>query len=269
MAMPVPIFPWPTPQLHTRGLFTSTVTEVPWNLRYGGGVTFQPLDLTDLDLVAVPLDGCTEESDPTSLARECITAVVQTAFNVMDSFKAPAREYTWEEMQADIDRRWPLVISEAIAREFLAGAGGSNHNLTADGVGATTPANVAGGIAELEEDMALGLGNTLGYIHMTPSALVYAVQNGVVVFNGGRYYSPGGHLIVADSGYQVAETTTTVMYGTGQVFWALDNRLPRMDSPVDGMTLSALKNQLYLLEQAYGIIIFDPNTVYKTTATKA
>jgi hypothetical protein len=265
----VPIFPWPTPDLRPVGLFTQTVPEIPWDRHYGAGVKFQPLDLTDLTLVATPDTWCVEESDPTGGARACVDFETQTAFQIMDIFGASSLEYTAEEMQANVRERWPLLISEALAREFLAGSGGSNHNLTADGVGVTTPSTVHEGIAELEEQMALGLGNTLGMIHMTPSALVYGVTNGTVSYNGGRYYSPGGHLVVADAGYQVSETTTTTMWGTGLVRYAVSESLSRMDDIMSGVPLSAFKNQLLWLEQAIGIIIFDPNTVYKTVATRA
>ncbi len=269
MANPVPIFPWPTPDLRQRGLFTDTVPQIDWDRHYGAGVKFQPLDLADLTLVATPDTWCVQESDPTGGARACKAFVTQTAFQIMDIFGASSLEYTAAEMEANVEDRWPLLISEAFAREFLTGNGGSDHNLTTDGVGATTPSTVREGIAELEEQMALGLGNTLGMIHMTPSALVYGVTNGTVSYNNGRYYSPGGHLVVADAGYQVTETSTTIMWGTGLVRWAVSPMDSRMDNIMDGVSLSAFKNQLLWLEQAIGIIIFDPTTVYKTVATRA
>lgn len=269
MANPITIFDWPMPPMRTRGLFLETVTEIPWDPHYGFGVKFQPEDLTDLSLVVLPDTApCGEESAPPA-ARTCLDYETQTAFNVLDSFAGSSLEYTAEEMQEEVDERWPILISEAFAREFLAGAGGSDHNLTTDGTGATTPSTVREGIAELEEQMALGLGNTLGYIHMTPSALVYGVTNGTVSYNNGRYLSPGGHLVVVDAGYQVTETSTTTMWGTGQVYWAAGPRQSRMDNIMDGVTLSAFKNQLLWIEQAMGIILFDPNTVYKTVATRA
>ena len=264
-----PILSWPTPELRPRGLFLDTVPSIPWVNRYGFGVTFQPMDLADLSLIVMPTTTpCATEADQPA-ARECKAAVVQTAFNVIDSITGPSREWTQEELVADIERRWPLLISEAFAREMLAGTGGSDHNLTADGVGATTPATVREGIAELEEQMALGLGNTLGFIHLTPSALVYAVTNGTVSYNNGRYYSPGGHLVVADAGYQVTETTTTTMFATGLVRWAAGPREARMDTVSDSLVMGTVKNQLMWTEQAYGIIVFDPATVYKTVATRA
>jgi hypothetical protein len=226
------------------------------------------MDLTDLTLVATPDTWCAQESDPTSGARACVDFETQTAFQVMDIFGATSLEYNAEEMAANVRDRWPLLISEAFAREFLAGAGGSNHNLGADDVPVAASASVVAGIAELEEAMALGLGNTLGMIHMTPSALVYGVTNGTVSYNNGRYYSPGGHLVVADAGYQVTETSTTVMYGTGLVRYAVSEPMSRMDDIMSGVPLSAFKNQLLWLEQAIGLIIFDPNTVWSTVATK-
>lgn len=270
MANPVPILEWPTPDLRQLGLFMDTVPQLEWNLRYGAGVTFQPIDLTDLSLVATPDTWCAQESSPPA-ARACKAFETQTAFQVLDSFTATTLEFDEPEMREDVARRWPLLISEALAREFLLGTGGSNHNLTTDATALAATSTIIAGIAELEEAMAINLGNTLGMIHMAPSALVYAVTNGTVSYNGGRYYSPGGHLVVADAGYQPAggETTTTTMYATGLVRWSLSPRESRMDTVTDGVTMSAFKNQLLWLEDAIGLIVFDPETVWSTAATRA
>ena len=271
--MAVEIVPAPPVELRPLGLFTQTVPEVPWNPRFGRGVTFQPVDLTDLTVLSVPDDApCSTESD-LAAARACKAYVTQTGFNLLDQVSDQANVFggtAEDDLRADISRRWPLVVSEAIAREFLTGTAGSTHNLTADaGAAVATPATVHGGIAELEEEMALGLGNTLGMIHMTPSALVYAVTNGSVNYNNGRYYSPGGHLVVADAGYQVAETTTTAMFGTGAVLWSMGPRDSRLDTLSDGMDWGTKKNTLLWVEQAMAIFWYDPDTVWLATATKA
>lgn len=274
--MAVPLFQLPVPDLRTIGLFEQTAYRVPWVNRYAQGVTFQPYDLTGLTLDDLPSDLCATEGD-LAAARECVAWVTQTGFLLLDQFTGQSREEDEESMRANIDTRWDLLLSEAFAREFLAGAGGSNHNLTADaeditGGGLST---VRAAIAELEEVMARGtatsepLGNTLGMFHMSPSALGYAVTNGTVNKLGTVYYSPGGHRVVADAGYQVTETTTTDVYATGPVYWALDERDSRMDGLSDAMSWSSKKNTLLWVEQAMGIIVYAPDSVWKATATKA
>jgi hypothetical protein len=270
----VPLYDLPAPSLRPVGLFEQTATRVEWVNRYAAGVTFEPYDLTGLTLDDIPADLCATEGD-LGAARECVAWVTQTGFNLIDQFTGQTREEDEASMRANIAARWPLLLSEAFAREFLAGAGGSNHNLTADAedIGATSTVQIA--IAELEEIMARGtgtsepLGNTLGMIHMTPSALVYAVTNGIVNRRGDTYYSPGGHLVVADAGYQVAETTTSTMYASGPVYWALGERDARLDTLSDGMSWSSKKNTLLWVEQAMGVIIFAPDSVWKTAVTKA
>jgi hypothetical protein len=272
----VPLFQLPAPDLRPLGLFEQTAYRIPWVNRYAQGVTFQPYDFTDLTLDDIPADLCATEGD-LAAARECLAWVTQTGFNVIDQYTGQTREEDEASMRENIAVRWERLISEAFARELLAGAGGSNHNLTTDaeditGGGIST---VRGAIAELEEVMARGtatssqLGNTLGMIHMTPSALVYAVTNGTISYNNGRYFSPGGHRVVADAGYQVTETTTTDLYGTGPVYWALGERQARMDALSDGMSWSSKKNTLLWVEQAMGIILYAPDSVWKATATKA
>lgn len=263
------IFEWPTPELRDIGLFTQTVPQLPWNDRFPLGVQYQPMDFTDVRTVAVGSDPCSTDADLLA-AREFPAVVTQTGFLIYDQITCSTLWKTEEELQENLDDRWPLMVSEAFAREFLTGAAGSDHNLTTDTVAPVATSTVREGIAELEEKMAIGLGNTLGMIHMTPSALVYGVTNGTIdEEDEGLYVSPGGHHVVADAGYQVAETSTTVMYGTGLVRWSVSGYNSRSTTFSDYIDQVTRKNIGLWVKQAYGIIIFDPATVWSVTATRA
>jgi len=123
----------------------------------------------------------------------------------------------------------------------------------------------------MEERLALGLRNSQGFIHLAPSALAWAVTNGTINLRGDRYYSPGGHIVIADAGYQVSETTASVVYASGPVWWKMTNRqgVARSVDEIFDWDAADRKNLQVVIEELYGLLVFDPATVWSTSATKA
>ena len=262
-----PVVQLPAPSIRPVGTFLNTVPRVTWNDRYALGVLFQTTDFADLSYEGIPSGGPCVDMMSTITPRDFTDTEEQGAFSVLDAVTCSSIGKTYEELNADLANHWAFTISEAVARAAMYGTGGGPHSFVADAVGSTTPSSVHEGIAELEEQLALAIGNVQGMIHMSPSALVYAVTNGTVNRRGDIYYSTGGHIVVADAGYQVSETTTTIMYGTGPVWYALGERASRAGD--DWEFNDWTHNDLLSLEQAYGIILYDPDVVFKTTATRA
>jgi hypothetical protein len=260
----------PVPTLRPIGLFTSVANRIGWQDRYGLGVRFQTTDLTDLTFEGVPSGGPCNDVNTNITARDFTDVEEQNSFSVIDAVTCSSLWKTYEQLNANVDEHFAHMISEALAREAMYGTGGSVHNFATDAV-ATDPATastVLGAIAELEENLATAIGNTQGAIHMAPSALSYAIVNGTVNRRGDSLYSPGGHLVIADAGYQTVEAgTTSVIYATGPVAFATGGQASR--AQFDWEFNDWTTNQLLALHAEFGIILYDPNHVFKITATKA
>jgi hypothetical protein len=260
----------PVPALRPIGLFVNSAQRIGWVDRYALGVRFQPIDLTDLSYEGVPSGGPCVDVNTTVTPRDFPDVEEQNSFSIIDAVTCNALWKTYEQLNADVDQHFALIISEALAREAMYGNGGSVHNFADDAVATnpTTASTVLGAIAELEENLATALGNTQGVIHIAPSALTYAIVNGTVNRRGDLLFSPGGHQVVSDAGYQAVETgTTTVIYGTGPVYFATGGQSSRAQE--DWEFNDWTRNQLLALHQEFGIVLYDPNKVFKITATKA
>lgn len=262
-----PVITLPQPVIRGIGTFLETVPRIQWQDRWALGVKFQTTDFADLSYEGIPSGGPCVDINTSITPRDFTDVEEQGAFSVLDAVTCSSIGKTPEELNENLANHWATTISEAVAREAVLGVGGSTHHFSTDATDAGTPASVREGVAELEERLALAISNTRGMIHMAPTALVYAVTNGTVNRRGDTYYTPGGHLVVADAGYQASETSTTVMYGTGPVWFALGDRASR--AGFDWEFNDWTHNDLLALEQAFGIILYDPDVVFKVTATRA
>lgn len=263
-----PIFRLPAPQLRSVGLFTNTVQRFQWEDRFGLGVKFQTTDLADLTYEGVPSGGPCVDMNTNITPRDFTDVEEQGAFSILDAVTCSSIGKTPEELTTNLAEHWDLTISEAVAREAMYGTAGGGHHFSSDATSAGSTSTVHDGIAELEERLATAIGNTQGMIHMAPSALTYAILNGAVNRRGDNYFSPSGHLVVADAGYQAVEAgTTSVVYATGPVYFSLSDRASR--AQFDWEFNDWTHNDLLALEQAFGIVLYDPDVVFSVTATRA
>lgn len=90
----------------------------------------------------------------------------------------------------------------AMAQELITGTvGGNGLSTTATSVGgAVTIANGAVGV--MEEWLGARVGNTRGVLHVSKTTLAALYAATAITFDGGRYYTPSGHYVLADAGYQ-------------------------------------------------------------------
>lgn len=119
------------------------------------------------------------------------------------------------------------------------------------------------GLQLVESELAKRLHDMAGLIHMSPSLLHQAVLKGQFQLEGGEWYTPTGHRVVADSGYRgmIAPTGQaqpaagqTWIYGSGPIDYTLSP--PRFTSGVVE-TLNFSKNDLRAWYWGAGILLFD------------
>lgn len=260
-----PVISLPLPPLRPWATFLDVVGVLPLEgedaKRWPLGVTFQPFNVTPLflnDADCVPQD--------VQAAHEFTDAVTQPAFSIYDALTCTALSKTDEELRAEIEDRWPRLLSEALAREFLTGTASGGHSLQDDDTALAASATVLAAISLLEDTLDVLL-NGQGMIHMSTRALAYGVNNGVVKLVGDNYMTPAGHLVVADAGYNGASSSTEEIYATGPVYYRVTERNDL--STTNSSVLDRTRNILTVYEEAYGLIVFDPAHVWSTTTTRA
>jgi hypothetical protein len=102
---------------------------------------------------------------------------------------------------------------------------------------------------------------------MPPSLLVYAITNGTVNLRNGVYYSPAGHRVIADDGYQTTEAGTSTMWATGPIYYDLMGPVDR--TPTAESVFDRTRNIIAAFEETYAIFMFDKTKVWSTVVTKA
>lgn len=261
-----PVLDYPAAPVRPWGLFLQTAQRINPSFRFPLGVKFQganydPLFLNDADCTP---SGLMEPHGYKDVEE-------QPAFSVYDSVICSTLSKTFEEVSAYIEQRWPVLISHAYATELLTGAASGGHSLQGDDTALGASATVLGAVSTLDGVLAQNLRGGQGMLHMAPSILVYAVKDGVVNLKGGKYFSPSGHLVVADSAYEPAGdpdgVTTVPVYATGPVYWAATDRRPLSGIAHENTDFS--RNTVRAVEEAYGLLLFDPDLVWSTVTTKA
>lgn len=195
----------------------------------------------------------------------------QPAFSIYDSVICTTLSKTFDEVSAYIAERWPVLISNAYATELLTGAVSGGHSLQGDDTALGASSTVLGAISTLDAVLAQNLRGGQGMLHLAPSLLAYAVTNGSVNRRGDTYFSPSGHVVVADSAYEPSgdpdSVTTVTAYATGPVYWAATDRIPL--SGIAHENTDFARNTVQAIEESYGLLLFDPDLVWSTVTTKA
>lgn len=260
-----PVLDYPSAPVRPWGLLLDTIPRLngvgsrwPLGVKFQGA-NYDPLFANDVD--------CT----PSGLAEPHGYNDVeeQPAFSVYDSVICSTLSKTFDEVSAYIDQRWPVLISNAFAHELLTGDVSDGHSLQDDDVALAASGSIVEAVSRLEGILAQNLLGGQGLIHLPPSLLTYAVTNGTVNLKGTRYFSPSGHLVVADSAYEAsgAPGSTAVAYATGPVYWLATERSPLSGIAHENTDFS--RNTVQAIEESYGLLLFDPDLVWSTVVTKA
>lgn len=246
------------------GVLTQVARNLTWDPRMGFGVEFQTTPLHELSIVAA--DCITNYSKAASGFNEVET---QPAFYVYDGFECSALSGVADEMRSMSDERVDVLLSDRIAEELMTGAASGGHGLQASATVLSDAAGVVAGVAALENWIGENGNGAQGTIHMTPATLTWAVHHGVVNLRSGVYYTPGGHLVSADSGYignmkpddgNAAAAGSEYIYATGPVFWSR-SPITEFSETSSDRDFDFTRDVERVLREMLGIVVFDPDTV--------
>lgn len=164
------------------------------------------------------------------------------------------------------------VYSAALARQVWAGiytvstpAGGAFPQMTESTLASEADDVSAAGTTALDAVAAVeyGLGQRLlgqGMVHMTVDVLTRAVAAGAVKMVDGVYYTPSGHIVVADYGYFNDGSGSSFVYGSGIVYYETTEW-----NVTTGW--NPTHNDLIVRVSAYATVMFDACPVVKATVT--
>lgn len=280
MALPLLDIDLPLPEQRTRATLLASIAELPVtsltddsNERWLNGFTWSPNYVRDPKFGSA-LDACGAvdvNGDAMGLSTAFATAA---GFRVFDGVTTSTlNAVDGAALRAGLEARSVNWLSWAFARQLATGsATGAANNLTTAAAG-RDPAGAAYGSAAtplynafaiLETHLATRIHNGQGVIHIPPGLLENAVDECSLERDGDRFYTPLGHLVVADGGYvdmpaPVGEAASAAgedwIYATGPVFY-------RMIAPAvvggDANQVDIRTNDRTLWIEGYGIVLFEP-----------
>jgi hypothetical protein len=175
-------------------------------MRWANGLEFQPYSCAD----AIVVDPCAASgygSTDDDNNRPQVRPYLPFAVDAHDKCST----FGWQ--AADYERRARTLLaqreSKAVAKEFWTGTLEPTNPHLADGAdaagfGAPTAVGAAlsprAGLSLLVQALADGNGEP-GMIHMRPRLLQYLASIGAARYEGGKWYTATGAIIVADAGY--------------------------------------------------------------------
>ena len=291
MALPKLDIDLPLPQPRTRGTLLASIDTLPVtsmaddsNERWLNGFSWSPNYVRDPKFGSA-LDAC-GPVDVNGDAMGLSTAFADAAgFRVFDGITTSTLNATTSAaLRAGLEARSANWLSWAFARQLATGsATGASNNLKTAAVG-RAPAGVNYGstatplynaFAILETHLATKIHNGAGIIHIPPGLLSNAIDECALEREGDRFYTPSGHLVVADAGYVGMPAPTGAsasgsgedwVYATGPVFYRL------IAPEIVGGELVAVDirtNDRTLWIEGYGIVLFEPEIVTAVLASYA
>lgn len=291
MALPKLDIDLPLPQPRTRGTLLASIEVLPVtsiaddsNERWLNGFSWSPNYLRDPRFGSA-LDACGPvdvNGDAMGLSADAAEAA---GFRVFDGITTSTLNATTSAaLQAGLEARSANWLSWAFARQLATGsATGASNNLKSAAAG-RPPADLAYGsaatplydaFATLENHLSRTIHDGTGVIHIAPGLLETAINECAVERDGDRFYTPAGHLVVADGGYvdmpapagaSASSAGEDWVYASGPVFY-------RMIAPeIVGGELVAVDirtNDRTLWIEGYGIVVFEPEIVTAVLAKYA
>jgi hypothetical protein len=215
----------------------------------GGGITYVPLGCPSVR--ALVEDPCVQLS---WAAPEGFEAAVNFApFRIEETLTCSTLgAWSPEEMELWAKREATPALSVGLARRTMWGAyGPGQSSLAANSTDVTLGGDlsVVGALAAVE----LALGQRLlgqGMVHVTPAMLVRLKAAGAVTMVDDVYYTPTGHIVVADYGYY-SDQATAYIYGSGMVSY----------QATDWQVTTGWKtvhNDLIVYANAWAVVWFEP-----------
>lgn len=229
------------------------------------GATFVPWGCSDLS--AGPNDCDPESYSATGFPTE----VTQPSFLLWDALQCTTLSGVGDIMDGRIVTRLRDLASAAVASELLSGTASGGDGL-ADV--ATSPTDVPFGwpalspvdaLTVIEEELADRLHGLQGMIHVTPGLLHRLTVLGGVVRDDQLWYTPTGHVVVADAGYVGAPAPTgegaaavgeAWIYASGPVFYTSDD--PELLGADNQEVVNMDRNIRRRFGLSHGLLLFEP-----------
>jgi hypothetical protein len=230
------------------------------------GVTFVPYgcDTLPQELGVDPCDDA--DSDEAGDAPNPEAVVTFPPFRFKARVRCTDLSMTPEELSKYLDVQWESEVSPIIAEQVMAGVWNSAAPTLISEAVDVSQANMAQpmeAVGAVEDGLADAWRGSVGMIHMPPSVL-FQVRS-VLTFQDGRYYTPSGHVVVADAGYQagspasgVVTTNTAWIYGSSPVHFLYQT--PNW-SGFDWENIDFTRNEITMRVDGIAIAVFEPCSV--------
>lgn len=290
--MPLPRRPIPTPlfSMRPRGTLTSTFAPValadinPTALhddryvaeRWMNGVLVKFLPMDGVQVRPVILD-CAAEEDldvPTPYLGDDVEF---DAFSFVDFTTCTAQEYVDAEADFQTTTRILANTSFELASELMMGAvrgydpGTPNVNPSLSSAAVEIepgPVSPSEALLRIERQLGTDLRNAQGVIHVEPGMLDRFAEIGEAQLEDGIWYTPTGHIIVADAGYIGAVPAfdtgelshdQTWVFTSGIPRWFVSDPRRRSERVEEDMNFT--RDERAPIWERHGIVIFDPSVV--------
>lgn len=260
----------PAPLVREHGLLLTSAFRLPDSVFNVGGVNRMPLGVKFIPWGCDGLQVFPSDCDPLEKDLNALPEfVTQPAFSIVDGLFCT----TLSGVEGDIDMRLMsrlrTRISYVFAKELIYGTQSGGESLAASATTVTSgPTNLLEALSLLEMKLATALQGEVGMIHVTPRAFTLLNALDAIKWMDNRWYTATGHVVVADAGYDTdldPEGGSTPdgnewMYGSGLVYFGVSD--PELIGENDHTTFNRSKNRRERLAEAYGIVLFDPCSVF-------
>lgn len=250
------ILPFPEPEQLGGDAMNRAVTQ-----RWRQGVTFQPRPLRQWTM----LDESYCADHTKDLDTEFESAVTGAAFTAYKAIQCSTLSTTFDEFRSFLATDARVGASNILARRLM------DASLTLNVPDAATVA-IGGGplgavraVGSIDHELNLALHGGRGIILIDPQSA--AVAHGVLDSDGdGNLYSPSGHDVIIHSEFLVEATADSggaygdddgVVYGLGPIYGTITDALI-----LEHGNLLEGRNIGTILAEVYGLLAFDPNTVF-------
>lgn len=278
MALPSATLRLPEPARLTTVELLSVASEIPdsafldgTNSRWRNGAEWVTRDCDSINIVAAtctegnPLqDGLEMESETTvdDDQEECFPDS-KLAFMIWNAISGSTLSLNDGVLTSEVLSKHGDWLSYIFAQELITGAvTGAGLADDADVIGATV--SVANGaVGVMEAWLGSMIGNVRGMLHVSKKALAALYAHQAITYEGGRYYTPSGHVVVADAGYQESIMTpngqaagaagTSWAYITGPVWYKSD--VPSVLGE-DWQRLNREKNIMEVISTSFGLLVY-------------
>lgn len=232
--------------------------------RWTEGVTFVPTGC-DAAIQTVSTNPCAASTVETA-AQGFDAAVTFPAFAAKVGLQCSTLWMTAAELHKQLDILLESELSPIFAEQVMQGrwnAAAPTLVKEADDVSQTGQVLPHQAFGAVEDGLADRWRGSVGMIHMPPSIFVQVVD--MLSFEDGRFYSPTGHIVVADAGYQAGSPGSGVF--TSGVAWIYGSSCVhyRYLAPdwhgYDFENLNFTHNDQIVRAEVVGVAVFEPCSV--------